>query len=90
MNKYSLDFLKVLCFENEKSKSLGKIQKQKKGEQGQGAKRTFLVKAFETKDSKKRLSVVKLTFLNKVSNAEVLHLLRKFVDNAEKRSDDFQ
>lgn len=38
----------------------------------------------------KRLSFVTLTFLNKVSDQEAINLLRKFVDNAKKRSDDFQ
>lgn len=38
----------------------------------------------------KRLSFVTLTFLNKVSDEEAINLLRKFVDNAKKRSDDFQ
>lgn len=38
----------------------------------------------------KRLSFVTLTFLNKVSDEEAVNLLRKFVDNAKKRSEDFQ
>lgn len=38
----------------------------------------------------KRLSFVTLTFLNKVSDKEAVNLLRKFVDNAKKRSEDFQ
>ncbi|ULC59669.1 hypothetical protein MBM09_01525 [Flaviramulus sp. BrNp1-15] len=38
----------------------------------------------------KRLSFVTLTFLNKVSDEQAVNLLRKFVDNAKKRSDDFQ
>ena len=38
----------------------------------------------------KRLSFVTLTFLNKVSDDQAVDLLRKFVDNAKKRSDDFQ
>ncbi|REG89378.1 rolling circle replication-associated protein [Winogradskyella sediminis] len=38
----------------------------------------------------KRLSFVTLTFLNKVSDEQAINLLRKFVDNAKKRSDDFQ
>ncbi|TXE12925.1 hypothetical protein FUA26_03780 [Seonamhaeicola algicola] len=38
----------------------------------------------------KRLSFVTLTFLNKVSDDEAINLLRKFIDNAKKRSDDFQ
>jgi hypothetical protein len=38
----------------------------------------------------KRLSFVTLTFLNKVSDEEAIILLRKFIDNAKKRSDDFQ
>lgn len=38
----------------------------------------------------KRLSFVTLTFLNKVSDEQAIDLLRKFIDNAKKRSDDFQ
>ena len=38
----------------------------------------------------KRLSFVTLTFLNKVSDEEAVDLLRKFLDNAKKRSEDFQ
>lgn len=38
----------------------------------------------------KRLSFVTLTFLNKVSDEQAVNLLRKFVDNAKKRSEDFQ
>ncbi|WP_274474214.1 rolling circle replication-associated protein [Mangrovimonas aestuarii] len=38
----------------------------------------------------KRLSFVTLTFLNKVNDEEAVNLLRKFVDNAKKRSEDFQ
>lgn len=38
----------------------------------------------------KRLSFVTLTFLNKVSDEQSIILLRKFIDNAKKRSDDFQ
>ncbi|GAA4968063.1 rolling circle replication-associated protein [Algibacter aquimarinus] len=38
----------------------------------------------------KRLSFVTLTFLNKVSDEQAINLLRKFVDNAKKRSEDFQ
>lgn len=38
----------------------------------------------------KRLSFVTLTFLNKVSDEQAVNLLRKFLDNAKKRSEDFQ
>ncbi|TNJ47122.1 hypothetical protein KFZ70_05020 [Tamlana fucoidanivorans] len=38
----------------------------------------------------KRLSFVTLTFLNKVTDEQAVNLLRKFVDNAKKRSEDFQ
>lgn len=38
----------------------------------------------------KRLSFVTLTFVNKVSDEQAVNLLRKFVDNAKKRSQDFQ
>ncbi|SDR87337.1 hypothetical protein SAMN04487764_0906 [Gillisia sp. Hel1_33_143] len=38
----------------------------------------------------KRLNFVTLTFLNKVTDEEAINLLRKFIDNAKKRSEDFQ
>ncbi len=38
----------------------------------------------------KRLSFVTLTFLNKVSDEQAVNLLRKFIDNAKKRSENFQ
>ncbi|SDK79261.1 hypothetical protein SAMN04488034_101486 [Salinimicrobium catena] len=38
----------------------------------------------------KRLSFVTLTFLNKVSDEEAVNILRKFLDNAKKRSSDFE
>jgi hypothetical protein len=38
----------------------------------------------------KRLSFVTLTFLNKVDDEQAIILLRKFLDNAKKRSEDFQ
>tara|TARA_R110002020_G_scaffold435662_4_gene645851 strand:+ start:414 stop:1247 length:834 start_codon:yes stop_codon:yes gene_type:complete len=38
----------------------------------------------------KRLSFVTLTFLNKVSDEEAVNLLRKFLDNAKKRSTGFE
>ena len=38
----------------------------------------------------KRLSFVTLTFLNKVSDEEAVNILRKFLDNAKKRSKDFE
>ncbi len=38
----------------------------------------------------KRLSFVTLTFLNKVSDDEAVMILRKFLDNAKKRSKDFE
>ena len=40
--------------------------------------------------TQKRLSFVTLTFLNKVSDEEAVNVLRKFIDNVKKRSDDFQ
>lgn len=38
----------------------------------------------------KRLSFVTLTFLNKVTDEQSINILRKFLDNAKKRSKDFQ
>ena len=38
----------------------------------------------------KRLSFVTLTFLNKVTDEEAVNILRKFLDNAKKRSKDFE
>lgn len=38
----------------------------------------------------KKLSFVTLTFLNQVTDEEAVNLLRKFVDNVKKRSEDFQ
>ena len=38
----------------------------------------------------KRLSFVTLTFLNLVSDEQAIILLRKFIDNVKKRSNDFQ
>lgn len=38
----------------------------------------------------KRLSFVTLTFLNKVSDEEAVNVLRKFLDNAKKRSKNFE
>lgn len=38
----------------------------------------------------KRLSFVTLTFLNKVTDEEAVNILRKFLDNAKKRNEDFQ
>ena len=38
----------------------------------------------------KRLSFVTLTFLNKVTDEQAVNLLRKFVDNVKKRSENFQ
>ncbi|SFZ90255.1 hypothetical protein SAMN05428642_101829 [Flaviramulus basaltis] len=40
--------------------------------------------------TQKRLSFVTLTFLNKVSDEEAVNVLRKFIDNVKKRSEDFQ
>jgi hypothetical protein len=40
--------------------------------------------------TQKRLSFVTLTFLNKVSDEQAVNILRKFIDNVKKRSDDFQ
>ncbi|WAC00969.1 hypothetical protein N7U66_12220 [Lacinutrix neustonica] len=40
--------------------------------------------------TQKRLSFVTLTFLNKVSDEQAVNVLRKFIDNVKKRSDDFQ
>ena len=89
MNKYSLDFLKVSCFENEKSKSLGKIQKQKSSARTRFEKNVPCPGA-RNKRLEKRLSFVQTHLLNKVSHEEVVNLLRKFAVNAKKRSDDFQ
>lgn len=38
----------------------------------------------------KRLSFVTLTFLNQVTDKQAVDLLRKFIDNAKKRSENFQ
>ena len=38
----------------------------------------------------KRISFVTLTFLNQVTDEQAIDLLRKFIDNAKKRSKDFQ
>lgn len=38
----------------------------------------------------KRLSFVTLTFLNKVTDEQAVNILRKFLDNAKKRNEDFQ
>lgn len=38
----------------------------------------------------KRLSFVTLTFLNKVTDEQAVNILRKFIDNVKKRSEDFQ
>ena len=40
--------------------------------------------------TQKKLSFVTLTFLNKVSDEQAVDLLRKFIDNVKKRSNDFQ
>lgn len=40
--------------------------------------------------TQKRLSFVTLTFLNKVSDEQAVNILRKFIDNVKKRSNDFQ
>ncbi len=37
-----------------------------------------------------KLSFVTLTFLNKVTDQQAINLLRKFIDNVKKRSNDFQ
>ena len=38
----------------------------------------------------KRISFVTLTFLNQVSDEQAVDILRKFIDNVKKRSEDFQ
>lgn len=38
----------------------------------------------------KRISFVTLTFLNQVSDEQAIDILRKFIDNAKKRSKGFQ
>ena len=38
----------------------------------------------------KRLSFVTLTFLNEVTDEQAVNILRKFLDNAKKRNEDFQ
>jgi hypothetical protein len=40
--------------------------------------------------TQKRLSFVTLTFLNKVTDEQAVNILRKFIDNVKKRSNDFQ
>ncbi|WP_445956926.1 hypothetical protein [Yeosuana sp.] len=40
--------------------------------------------------TQKRLSFVTLTFLNSVSDEIAVNILRKFIDNVKKRSEDFQ
>ena len=40
--------------------------------------------------TQKRLSFVTLTFLNSVTDEKAVNILRKFIDNVKKRSDDFQ
>jgi len=40
--------------------------------------------------TQKKLSFVTLTFLNKVSDEEAVNILRKFIDNVKKRSNNFQ
>ncbi len=40
--------------------------------------------------TQKRLSFVTLTFLNKISDEIAVNILRKFIDNVKKRSEDFQ
>ncbi|MBL4746868.1 MAG: hypothetical protein JKY08_10945 [Flavobacteriaceae bacterium] len=40
--------------------------------------------------TQKRLSFVTLTFLNQVSDEQAVNILRKFIDNVKKRSNDFQ
>ena len=40
--------------------------------------------------TQKRLSFVTLTFLNSVTDEVAVNILRKFIDNVKKRSDDFQ
>ena len=40
--------------------------------------------------TQKRLSFVTLTFLNSVADEKAVDILRKFIDNVKKRSDDFQ
>lgn len=40
--------------------------------------------------TQKRLSFVTLTFLNKITDEKAVDLLRKFIDNVKKRSNDFQ
>ncbi|MCB0744014.1 MAG: hypothetical protein KDC67_08930 [Ignavibacteriae bacterium] len=40
--------------------------------------------------TQKRLSFVTLTFLNKISDENAVNILRKFIDNVKKRSEDFQ
>jgi len=40
--------------------------------------------------TQKRLSFVTLTFLNSVTDEKAVDILRKFIDNVKKRSDDFQ
>lgn len=40
--------------------------------------------------TQKKLSFVTLTFLNKVSDEQAVIILRKFIDNVKKRSEDFQ
>lgn len=40
--------------------------------------------------TQKRLSFVTLTFLNSVSDENAVNILRKFIDNVKKRSEDFQ
>lgn len=40
--------------------------------------------------TQKRLSFITLTFLNQVSDEQAVNILRKFIDNVKKRSEDFQ
>jgi hypothetical protein len=76
-----------------------KTAKKIKSEKIKEAKLRFLSKRSKQKIRKKlicfarcykRLSFVTLTFLNKVTDEQAVNLLRKFIDNAKKRGENFQ
>lgn len=78
---------------NEKTKPKPKADKTKE------VKLRFLSKRSKQKIRKKlicfarcykRLSFVTLTFLNEVSDEQAVNILRKFIDNVKKRSENFQ
>jgi len=77
--------------ENKKTKSKPKEKKEVKPKTlSARSKRKIRKKLICFARCYKNLSFVTLTFLNKVTDQQAIDLLRKFIDNAKKRSSNFQ